>query len=181
MRTNVDPRIALTNEDKFLDEVKAVLQRVEAATGKPIGETKISDLKKFSQTELRAILAGPTKTLELVYEGPFTDNNVGSTILPVVDVLTDLVVEAVTATPTSKSGEAITVRWTIANQGQYPIAEGTQSVSQHVFLSKDQVYDPSRDVYAGSKVHVFSDQLDSGESFSDTLVVATPPGSSGTW
>ncbi len=93
VQTNVDPRIALTNEDKFLDEVKAVLQRIEAATGKPLGETKISDLKKFSQAELREILAGPTNTLQLVYEGPFTDNNVGSTAIPVVDALTDLIVE----------------------------------------------------------------------------------------
>ncbi len=181
VRTNVDPRIALTDEDKFLDEVKAVLQRVEAATGKPLGETSLSDLRQFSQSELRAILAGPTRTLATVYEGPFTDNNVGSTDIPVTDAVTDLVVETVTATPTSKSGEPITVRWTIANDGDHAVAADTDSVTQYVFLSKDQVYDASRDFYVGAKVHLFNQPLGPGESFSDSLVVATPPGSSGTW
>ncbi len=60
VRTNVDPRIALTEEEKFLDEVKAVLQRIEAATGKPIGETGVADIQQFSRSELLAILAGPT-------------------------------------------------------------------------------------------------------------------------
>ena len=181
VRTNVDPRIALTDEDKFLDEVKAVLQRVEAATGKPIGEIQISDLQQFSQSELRAILAGPTNRLEEVYEGPFIDNNVGSAEIPVIDALTDLVVEEVTATPTSKSGEPITVRWTVRNEGDYATAADTDSVRQYVFLSKDEVYDPNRDVFVGSKVHVFDGPVGPDETYTDSLVVSSPPGSSGTW
>ncbi len=73
----MDPRIALTEEDKFLQEVRGVLERIETATGKPIGDVKVSDLKKFTRTELVDILAGPTNTLQTVYEGPYTDNNVG--------------------------------------------------------------------------------------------------------
>ncbi len=70
VKTNVDPSIAMTDEDKFLQEVRDVLKRIETATGKPIGEIKVSDLKQFTSTELRNILAGPTNVLQTVYEDP---------------------------------------------------------------------------------------------------------------
>ncbi|WP_372898597.1 CARDB domain-containing protein, partial [Stieleria sp.] len=181
VQTNVDPRIALTEEAKFLEEVAAVLKRIEAATGKPIGETEIGDLKQFSRSELLAILAGPTNTLVQVYEGPFTDNNVGSVEATVVDAIADLLVENVTATPTSKSGEPITVSWTVRNAGDSATNEVTQSIKQYVYLSKDPVFDASRAILVGSPTKVLNGPIAVDGSYNASMVVSSPPGSSGNW
>ncbi|MCA9191785.1 MAG: hypothetical protein KDB03_08485 [Planctomycetales bacterium] len=181
VRTNVDPRIALTEEEKFLSEVRAVLQRIEAATGKPIGDVKVSDLKKFGYAELQDILAGPTNTLQTVYEGPYTDNNVGQTETHVLSADADLRVNSVTASPTSFSGEPLTVSWEIENVGAFSTANETKSVDQYVFLSRDSVFDSSRAILAARVPHVFSSPLAPGQKYSQSVEVATPVGSSGRW
>ena len=106
VRTNVDPRIALTDEDQFLKRGPSDPEkRIETATGKPIGETGVSDINQFSRSELLSILAGPSNQLVTVYEGPFTDNNVGAAEATIVDVPADLAVTSVVADAASKSGE----------------------------------------------------------------------------
>ncbi|MEM9826972.1 MAG: CARDB domain-containing protein, partial [Planctomycetota bacterium] len=181
IQTNVDPRIALTDEAEFLDEVKAVLSRIEEATGKPLGEVMLSDLNQFTQTELRAILAGPTNRLETVYEGPFGDNNVGRGEVDVRDKLADLTVTSVVADATSVSGEPLDVRWTVENVGDFATADRTVEVAQYIYLSKDEVFDASRAVYAGAQRHTLQSTLGPGETFNDRITVATPPGSEGRW
>ena len=181
VRTNVDPRIALTEEEKFLNEVKAVLERIEAATGQPIGETSVSDLQQFSRSELLAILAGPSNTLVQVYEGPFTDNNVGAAETTVIDAPTDLVVTSVIADGSSRSGEDLNVRWTVENQGGFATDDATRSIRQLVYLSQDQVFDSSRAILVSTASHVLSQPLAPGETYTDSATVATPPGSSGIW
>ena len=181
VQTNVDPRIALTEEEKFLAEVAAVLKRIEQATGKPIGETEIGDLSQFSRSDLIAILAGPTNTLVQVYEGPFTDNNVGSSQANIVDAVADLTVDTVSASPASKSGEPIQVNWTVRNNGGYATNEETKTIAQHVFLSKDPTFDASRSIYVGSHTKTLDGPLGVGETYQDSTTVHSPPGSSGIW
>ena len=181
VRTNVDPRIALTEEEKFLQEVRAVLERIEAATGQPIGETSISDLQQFSRSELLAILAGPANTLVQVYEGPFAENNVGASEATVIDAEADFVVTSVIADESSRSGEDLNVRWTVENQGDFATDEATRSVRQLVYLSKDEVFDVSRAILVSTASYALSQPLQPGESYTDSATVATPPGSSGTW
>ena len=179
VRTNVDPRIALTEEQKFLAEVRAVLERIEQAAGSPIGEIAISDLQQFSQSELRAILAGPTGVIATVYEGPFTENNVAAAESVIVDALADLAVIDVTADPSSQSGESISVSWTVENQGDFATATETDSINQYIFLSQDAVFSADRAMLVKTQPFVLSDPLQPGESYTDTAEVATPPGSSG--
>ncbi|OYP38028.1 CARDB domain-containing protein [Rhodopirellula sp. MGV] len=181
VRTNVDPRVALTEEEKFLQEVAAVLKRVEAATGKPIGETQIGDIKKFSRSELVAILAGPSNTLVQVYEGPFTDNNVGSAAAAITDGIADLTVQSVSASPTSFSGEPIQVNWTVRNTGNLATYAETRSLTQFVFLSQDPVFDHTRASLVATKTKVLDGPLDVGSTYNDNVTVLSPPGSSGKW
>ena len=181
VRTNVDPRIAITEEAKFLQEVRDVLQRIETATGKPIGEIKVSDLRQFTSTELRNILAGPTNVLQTVYEGPYTNNNVGATTSSIVAAIADLKVQSVTASDAALSGDPIQVSWTVENIGTYATANDTTNFDQFIFLSKDPVFDQSRAILAKSIPHVLTQPLAPGSSYSQSAVVQTPPGSSGKW
>ncbi|MEZ6135593.1 MAG: CARDB domain-containing protein [Pirellulaceae bacterium] len=181
VRTNVDPRIALTDEAKFLSEVRGVLTRIEEATGKPIGDVKVSDLKQFGYSELRDILAGPSNTLQTVYEGPYTDNNVGQTTTDIISADADFKVNRVTASPTSFSGEPITVSWEVENIGDFATSSETNSIDQFVFLSRDSVFDYSRAILAKRVPHVFSQPLAPNEKYTQSIEVATPPGSSGKW
>ncbi len=173
--------MALTEEAKFLSEVQAVLTRIEAATGQPIGDVKVSDLRQFGYSELRDILAGPSNTLQTVYEGPYTDNNVGQTTTNIVSADADLVVNRVTASPTSFSGEPITVSWEVENIGAFATSNETNSIDQFVFLSRDSVFDYSRAILAKRVPHVFSQPLAPNEKYTQSIEVATPPGSSGKW
>ena len=181
VRTNVDPRIALTEEQKFLEEVRAVLERVEAATGKPIGEISVSDLSQFSRGDLLSILAGSSGSARQVYESVYTDNNVGATESVITDVPADLAVTAVVADAESRSGEPIDVNWTVENIGSYATSNETGSIFQYVFLSQDAEFDPDRALLVDAVPYVLSEPLQPGETYSDSTQVATPPGSSGIW
>ncbi len=181
VRTNVDPRIAIIEEDKFLQEVRGVLLRIEQATGKPIGDVRVSDLRSFTRTELVDILAGPTNVVSTVYEGPYTDNNVGATTTSVVSADADLRVNEVTASPSSLSGEPITVAWTVENIGTYATAQETTSIDHYVFLSKDPIFDFSRAIFAKYVPKGIPQPLQPGEKYTQSTQVSTPPGSSGKW
>ncbi|MEL6107215.1 MAG: CARDB domain-containing protein, partial [Planctomycetota bacterium] len=181
VRTNVDPRIALTDEERFLQEVAAVLKRIEEATGEPIGETEIGDLNQFSSSELRAILAGPTNTLVEVYEGPFDDNNVGFVPASVVDAVADLTVESVTASPTSRSGEPVNVSWTVRNVGGFMTPEVTETLRQYIYLSQDAVFDASRATLVGSQRVRLDEPLQPNQTYTDSATVNSIPGTSGQW
>src|SRR5712691_10927340 len=58
VQTNVDPNIALTDEELFLDQVQQILARAEAALGKPLLEASAADIAKLTRQDVLSILVG---------------------------------------------------------------------------------------------------------------------------
>ena len=57
----------------------------------------------------------------------------------------------------------------------------TRSVRQLLYLSQDAVFDASRALLVSTDSYVLDSPLGPGDSYTDSEVVATPPGSSGQW
>ncbi|WP_205678900.1 CARDB domain-containing protein [Aquisphaera insulae] len=87
----------------------------------------------------------------------------------------DLQVRTINLPDTVKSGEPITVSWTVGNEGRNP-AEG--SWTDAVYLSVDATWDIG-DIPLGRVVH--SGTLGRGESYTSTLNVALPPARPGSY
>ena len=123
-----------------------------------------------------------TDATNLVVEGLFENNNdqasAGNGNEGGVDVeLTsppDLVVSAVEAPADAFSGQPIELSWTVDNVGP-GTAEGTWFDS--VYLSLDQVFDRSTDLYLGFADR--TDNLSSGGSYTQTSSFDIPAGISG--
>src|SRR5690606_31706664 len=58
IETNVDPRIALTNEESLLDQVQAIMQRAEQILGAPLLEVPISQVSQLTANDVLFILTG---------------------------------------------------------------------------------------------------------------------------
>ena len=86
----------------------------------------------------------------------------------------DLVVVSVDAPATAISGQSMTVRWTVRNDGTG--AADNRSWYDAVYLSRDGVLDRGADIYLGYANH---SGLGIGESYTQTLNAAIPYGQSG--
>ncbi len=179
--TNVDPSVAIQIEDPgLLSQVRAILDRFEKETGKPINEIKLADLQKFDRSTLLSILTGPAATVPTtVFEGPFTNNNHSAKPSVVDDLDVDLKIENVQATPTANSGDVINVAWDVRNIGTDRSWVGAR-FNYYVYVSKDPNFIESRASLVGSLV-------DSGESIEPSssrrldLPIRLPRGIEGKW
>ncbi len=85
----------------------------------------------------------------------------------------DLVVTGVNAPETGISGQSFEVSWTVQNN-RY--STGNRSWYDAVYLSRDQVFDRSTDIYLGIK---YQSNLAAGESYTATQSFSIPRGLSG--
>ncbi|WYM00653.1 MAG: Calx-beta domain-containing protein [Gloeotrichia echinulata CP02] len=85
----------------------------------------------------------------------------------------DLVVTGVNAPETGISGQSFAVSWTVQNN-RY--STGNRSWYDAVYLSRDQVFDRSTDIYLGIK---YQSNLATGESYTATQSFTIPRGLSG--
>ena len=111
--------------------------------------------------------------------GEASNQNNHSTISPTPILvaqapLPDLQVTSVTAPTYALEGQNITVNWAVTNAGTGPTAAA--SWSDYVYLSRDQVLDPT-DQFLGYAT--FNGVLSSGQSYSQSLSVQLPRGISG--
>ena len=120
----------------------------------------------------------PLKTFGAFYlvvvPGPLPNTPAAAPIRLLTYPLADLLVSSVTAPTAAYSGDSMTVRWTVANPGAGPADVGTWDDT--VYLSRDQVHDPS-DIAIGYLHHTGG--LGQGSSYSASTLVAIPPGLSG--
>lgn len=111
--------------------------------------------------------------------GEASNQNNNSTISPtpllvIQAPLPDLQVTSVTAPTSALEGQNITVNWAVTNAGTGPTVAA--SWSDYVYLSRDQVLDPT-DQFLGYAT--FNGVLSSGQSYSQSLSVQLPRGISG--
>ena len=111
-----------------------------------------------------------------VFELGAETNNDGHTVTPVIFELpppTDLQVTAVAAPQTARSGEAVSLSWTVQNTSSEP---AVGSWSDTLYLSADATWDIS-DVPLGRVA--FSGTLAPDETYSQTLDTLLPPATPG--
>ncbi|MBI3347611.1 MAG: hypothetical protein HY020_10425, partial [Burkholderiales bacterium] len=106
------------------------------------------------------------------------DNNVNRAVSNVGNAPADLRVTNVTTLPTNYSGEDTTVTWTVQNFGA-AVWSGTKGWLDHIWVSPDPTFIPSRATQIGSVVHSNTTTLGAGESYTASAVVKLPPGTDG--
>ncbi len=97
-------------------------------------------------------------------------NSSNITLSPVAD----LVVATVDAPISAISGQLFDVTWTVRNAGA---GEGSGAWRDVFYLSRDQIFDPSNDVYVGFVNH--SSGLSADSSYTKTTSLSIPTGLSG--
>src|SRR5262249_30764877 len=102
-----------------------------------------------------------------VYDANATNNTTAtSTTAPVAPApLAELSVSNVAVQNIAPGGGQMTVSWTVTNTGA---ATGGVSITDSVYLSFDQVFDPSTDRYLGSATHA---GLAGGTGYTQTATV----------
>jgi len=110
----------------------------------------------------------------VVVPGPSPNAPASAPIQLLTYPLADLQVSSITAPPSAFSGTSMTVNWTVTNNG-----EGTTDAGMWddtVYLSRDQVHDPS-DIPVGYLHHIGA--LAQGGSYHAAVPISLPPGLSG--
>jgi RHS repeat-associated protein len=118
-----------------------------------------------------------TDSTDRVLEGSLENNNVQattSTTSITLSPVADLVVQSVDAPVEGISGQAFNVTWTVRNNGA---DTGNQSWYDAIYLSRDQIFDRSTDIYLGYKTQ--AGNLTSGQSYTETQSFTIPQGLSG--
>ena len=115
-----------------------------------------------------------TDYLGNVFEGQHEDNNLRTVALTIQVPAVDLMVTTVDAPSTAFSGQAMTVSWSVLNNGSNPTI-GSHWIDE-VVLSLDQIDDPT-DPVIGSKQH--NGVLNGQTSYNDSLLVFVPQGFTG--
>lgn len=104
-----------------------------------------------------------------VSEGQHEDNNTGFTALSILIPGIDLQVTTVNAPTDAISGQDMTVSWAVTNNGT--LQTFTSQWTDYVFLSRDQILDPT-DRAIGFAQH--SGALDGGGSYNTTFNAVVP-------
>jgi hypothetical protein len=116
--------------------------------------------------------------VNLVYESNEA-NNVTATSTPstvTAGTVPDLAVSNVTVPATATAGQSVSVGWKVTNGGA---ATGTVPITDSVYLSLDQVFDPNSDHYLGSAEH--DGGLAAGANYTLNASFPVPGGFAGTY
>jgi subtilase family serine protease len=111
---------------------------------------------------------------DFIPEGQREDNNTGSAVITLSAPSVDLQVTSVDAPAQALSGQNMVVSWSVRNAGA--MQTSAQQWTDYVFLSRDQVLDPT-DPVIGFQTH--TSPLDSGGEYTASVNAAVPPGLSG--
>ncbi len=107
-----------------------------------------------------------------VFEGAFDNNNAFSSLQPLILELpppADLVVDSIKLPSSSRSGEEVTLQWTVLNQGDNP-ASGRWSDA--VYLSEDNEWDIGDRLLGRVQ---FNGEVTPGQTYNQTLNTTLPP------
>ncbi|GAB1544710.1 hypothetical protein NUACC21_73860 [Scytonema sp. NUACC21] len=114
-----------------------------------------------------------------VLEGSLEDNNdkaTSNTTVITQGEVPNLVVESVDAPINAISGQQFNLTWTVRNEGA---ATGYKRWYDAIYLSRDQIFDRSSDIYLDYQDHVGG--LAAGESYTKNQLFKVPQGLSGSF
>ncbi len=103
-------------------------------------------------------------------------NNSGGAATIVTPAPADLVVTSVEVLPDNRSGELTMIRYTVQNQGANPVWPGTGYWTDHVWISADGSFVPTRASWFGKAVHSNATPLQPGESYTTEVTATLPRG-----
>jgi subtilase family serine protease len=128
------------------------------------------------------VIADPVRTTwprGAVFEGANEENNASTTQTPLLIELpppSDLQVDAIVVPPSARSGDMISVSWTVSNHGDFP-ASGTWSDA--LYLSDDAVWDindrPLGRLERSATLQPPIAAGDMGDSYSGSIQLKLPP------
>jgi hypothetical protein len=113
-----------------------------------------------------------------VYEADEMNNDLalGSATTVSVGPTPEFTTSGVSIPVSATSGQQLAVSWTVTNNG---VSTGNVPISDSVYLSYDQVFDPTSDHYLGSLSH--NGGLGAGASYTENGSFALPAGLAGTF
>ncbi|MEM9586008.1 MAG: CARDB domain-containing protein, partial [Planctomycetota bacterium] len=91
----------------------------------------------------------------------------------------DLQVTDIQVSTGARSGEEVTVTYTVENTGDQPVWTGTQYWTDHVWISADVQFIRSRSSYLGQAIHSNTNTLQPGESYTQSVTGFLPEGIEG--
>jgi hypothetical protein len=119
-----------------------------------------------------------TDSANAVAETDETNNRRAAATL-VTPVPADLVVTRVEVPADNRSGELTTVRYTVQNQGAYPVWPGTSYWTDYVWISADREFLRDRASFFGQSVHSNDRPLQPGDSYTVEVTALLPKGIGG--
>ncbi|MCC7204900.1 MAG: Ig-like domain-containing protein, partial [Phycisphaeraceae bacterium] len=177
VETNVDPMIAMTDEELFLKQVQEIVNRAAEVLGHPLTEVTYDDLSKLTKADIMYILVGPPQAQSTrVFESTLTDNNQRAAASVITNLPADLVVSDVTIAASVDSGTTATISWKVTNVGG-DTWSGTTHWADYVFFSPDPTFLADRASLVARVVHAGG--LASGQSYTATAQVPIPAGIEG--
>ncbi|MEM2990266.1 MAG: CARDB domain-containing protein, partial [Halobacteria archaeon] len=180
VRTNVDPSLILTDEEALLKQVEDIISRAEERLGKKLTEVNEEELRELTKKDVLYILTGGGQQRpQVVFEGPFTENNTRASASQIRNLPADLVVIDVSVPQIEFSGERINISWTVKNIGEGPVWEGTRQWIDYIFISPDPQFIADRASLIGTAVHIAQTPLESGQSYTANASVLLPEGIEG--
>lgn len=115
-----------------------------------------------------------------VYENGLDYNNLSASLDSINVTLNppaDLLPTGLNSLPTFESGRSAVFDWKVINQGiKAPYFERWED---HIYISKEEIFEKDSSIFIGSILHEQGDTLDNGESYVDTLYSYIPDGIEG--
>ncbi len=171
VETNVDPEFLLSDEVLLQKEVGEIIARAnDALEGR--------SLEDLTRAEMIQILVGPGGA-EVVFEGPWTENNALAAASDIQARRPDLLISDVTVLGDAFSGEPVEVRWTVSNIGEHSTWWDTRYWQERVYVSPDAEFHHHRATYLKTVTQPSEQPLEPGESYTTTAMVSMPEGYEG--
>lgn len=114
-----------------------------------------------------------------VVDEVFEDNNTTAVTTSVTPILADLVITNVEVSPNLQSGESMTIRYTVTNQGEHAIWSGTDYWQDFIWIGRGEEFDRIRASFLGAHVQAAPASLAPGESYIAEFTAKLPKGLDG--
>ncbi|MEX2214849.1 MAG: Ig-like domain-containing protein [Phycisphaeraceae bacterium] len=109
----------------------------------------------------------------------FEDNNSLAVATNVTPILADLVITNVEVSPDLQSGESVTIRYTVTNQGANALWTGSEYWQDFIWIGRGEEFDRIRASFLGTHVQAAPDSLAPGESYVAEFTAKLPQGLDG--
>ena len=152
-----------------------------SAIGQYIVVITDDDLPPSPSIDLTGFFPGLTETEEQFTPVAEVDESNNVTALPtnIVANAANLQVVSFDLPTDSRSGEEVTIRYTVENIGEHPVWSGTRYWRDFIWLSPDETFIRNRASYLGSTVYVPDQVIAPGDQYTVDFTTRLPEGTNG--